>query len=171
MKQWTGRADLDRPWRSLMAWLIDRKVLRKETWNFDIILIEVFNSCNQNLGMLSMIVWKICLVFTIVTISAIFSIFLIINFDWKGNFKFWLFRQNDLVQIYQNKSESIWIQNIFILPIDINFGVKNTRIIWAVFVRITSKIQWVCKFRWLHPINHKQICQTISIFIHKKIKR
>ena len=45
---------------------------------------------------------------------------------------------------------------------------KKIIFFFQFFFLITSKVQWFCKFWWLHRKNHIKICRTTSCFYFKK---
>ena len=49
-----------RPVCNAFSRLISEKVYKMGTWNFHTIFIQVFNLCYQNLGLISLMVWKLC---------------------------------------------------------------------------------------------------------------
>ena len=85
-------------------------------WNFDTLFIQVKY---QNMGSISLIVWKLCPFRQRSNFGNFHQFIFFISFNWNRNFEFWWFHRKDLVPIYQNISyfKLIW----YFLDIKINF--------------------------------------------------
>ena len=108
-----------------------------KSWNFHIKILELK----------SLIVWKLC---TFLQRSNFIS-FIVINFDWIGNFEFCLLHRKDLSQIYLNIPYNI-TKNIFFSSIENQF-LRNKLKFWCyicIFFLIYKFINLIYKFWWLH---------------------
>ena len=93
--------------------------------------------------------------------------FFLITFDFDGN-KFWWFHRKFIVQIYQNITYFIW-KNYFLIWKNLFLGEKGKFVAFfsSFFFRNTFKVQWLCKFQWLHYKNPINIYQTTTCFLLK----
>ena len=133
-----------RPWRSLTAYSISNRILDKyvKFWhNLD----EVLKFTYQNLGFMSPI--------------------------------FWDFNKECVYNINDCDCESINVFNLyfkfkkylFIYKSQILCEKKNY-IFFAVFFRNTFKVQWFCKYWWLHQKNQIKFYQTAPVCIQKRFE-
>ena len=128
--------------------------LRIGTWNVDTILIQVFKFFYQSLGLIFLIIWKLCAL-------QHRQFFFIITVDWRRNLKF---------------IGKVWFRFI---RVNLILNVKNIFEWWKSFIRWTNEILRIfcsffsdyfqslpiLKFRWLCRINYMKIYQTLLSFI------
>ena len=127
--------------------------------NLDTIFIKNFNLRYWYLA------WMFgnCALFSNVAISVIFS-----SFPSCFSTKKWILNSDGFVR--KIKFRSIWIYVILNYKIIFSLYKSSFRLkiknLW--FFLNTLKVQWFCKFRWLHREHHIKIYQTKTSFHSKK---